>query len=268
MAGAEFGPTGGHWPSRTPRPSDHFDMTLETGCTWGEISKAIESACAQAPGGNARVLVRPGTLPGYGAGSTKKPVLSIVGRTGRRSRVLVMPRDGIGTVQFSESIRLDRVSGVAFVGFWTYPFSVVFTGGNDMAWACSKGCTFNVSTNETAPISNLELVECVTPESRLSESDAWAVRTGGSAADSISVVGSYIASYHKPASSPAHLDTLQLSGSQPINGVTIKDSVIFGSTNSAFIPTTLAANVLFDHSLVVSGSRLLQRYPVLPGAKR
>ena len=39
-----------------------------------------------------------------------------------------MPRDGSASVTFDASIRLDRVMGVSFVGFWTFPNSLVLTG--------------------------------------------------------------------------------------------------------------------------------------------
>lgn len=262
-----FGPDGSHWPSRTPRPTDTFDRTIECDCTWAAITNAIASLRTVAPNGNVRILVRPGRLAGNGAGSSSKPVLQGIGQTGRGRRILIMPRDGSASVTFDASIRLDRVMGVSFVGFWTFPNSLVLTGVSDFAWAWSKGRAFNISSNETGAVSNVEFVECVTPESQLTESDAWATRTAGSTVTDLSIIGCYMASMYKPSGSSAHLDTYQLSGTHALRNVIMKDTVIFASTNAAFIPTELASGVRFEHSLVVAGSRMLQRYPLPEGAK-
>lgn len=261
-----FGPDGSHWPSRTPRPTDAFDKTIECDCNWTAIANAVASLRTVAPNGNVRILVRPGRLAGNGAGSSSKPVLQGVGQTGRGRRILIMPRDGSASVSFDASIRLDRVMGVSFVGFWTFPGSLVLTGVSDFAWAWSKGRAFNISSNETAAVSGVEFVECVTPESQLTESDAWATRTAGSTVTDLSITGCYIASMYKPSGSSAHLDTYQLSGTHALRNVVMKDTVIFASTNAAFIPTELASGVRFEHCLVVAGSRMLQRYPLPTGA--
>ncbi|MDQ1084634.1 MULTISPECIES: hypothetical protein [Microbacterium] len=262
-----YGPDGSHWPSRTPRPTDTFVKTIECDCNWTAIGNAITSLKDVSKNDNVRILVRPGRLAGNGAGSSSRPVLERIGQTGRGRRILIMPRDGSQSITFDASIRMDRVSGVSFVGFWTFPSSLVLTGVSDFAWAWSKGRAFNVSTNSTAAVSDVEFVECVTPESQLTESDAWAFRTAGSTVTNLSVVGCYIASMYKPEGSTAHLDTLQLSGSHSLKNVVMEDTVIFASTNAAFIPTELATGVRFDHSLLVAGASMLKRYPLPAGSK-
>ena len=82
LSTAEFGPTGRHWPSRTPALTDTFDFTIEVNATWAAIADGIKQAIAKAPKGKTRVLVKPGVLPGFGAGSSKTPVLKNVGKTG------------------------------------------------------------------------------------------------------------------------------------------------------------------------------------------
>lgn len=262
-----FGPDGSHWPSRTPRPTDTFVKTIECDCTWSAIASAITSLKDVSKNDNVRILVRPGRLSGNGAGSSARPVLERIGQTGRGRRILIMPRDGSQSIAVDASLRMDRVSGVSFVGFWTFPYSLVLTGVSDFSWAWSKGRAFNVSTNDLAAVSDVEFVECVTPESQLTESDAWATRTAGSTVTNLSLLGCYIASMYKPSSSTAHLDTLQLSGTHPLKNVVMKDSVIFASTNAGFIPTEIASGVRFEHSLVVAGATMLKRYPLPSGAK-
>lgn len=266
LSSAEFGPTGQHWPSRTPLLTDTFDVTIEVNATWTAIADGIKQAIARAPKGKTRVLVKPGVLPGNGAGSSKTPVLKNVGKTGLTHRVLVTPRDGVGTVTFSDSIRLELVAGVSFMGFWLFPNSMVVSAVQDMAWGWSKGQAFNISSNSAAPTKDVEFVECVTPDARLIDADTWAFRTGGQPYQNLSVIGCYLAPSYKAAGSSAHCDTFQMSGDDPKNGLLIRDSVVFSSTNAGFIPSGGADGILFDHSLMVGGDRMLLRYPLPPGA--
>lgn len=265
-AGDLFGPTGHHWPSRTPRPYDAFDASVECECSWEAIAESITAVDAAAPDGTARVLVRPGTLPGGGAGSTSEAVLEKIGREGRASRVLVIPRDGVGSVTMDGSIRIDAVIGVAFAGFWSFPRSVVLTSTRDFAWAWSKGQAFNITSGASGPSDDVEFVECVTPEASSSDSDTWAFRTADNPYSNLSVRGCYLAPTYKPDDSSAHCDTLQLSGNADKEGLLLEDTVLFASTNAGFIPSAGATGVVFDHSLLVGGDRMLERYPLPDGA--
>lgn len=265
---AAFGPTGAHWPTRTPLKTDTFEFSIDVDPTWKAIADGIAKANAAGATKNAVVRVRPGTLPGNGAGSSSTPMLANIGKTGRTTRVLVVPRDGVGTVKLAASMRLDRVRGVAFVGIWAYPYSIVFSAVQDFAWAWSKGQAFNISANSSEPTKDVELVECVSPDGRLTEGDVWAFRTAGQTMTGVSVVGCYIAPSFKPAGSEAHCDTLQFSGTHAVQGAVIKDSVIFASTNAAVIPFDRAVDIGFQHSLVVGGDRMLQRFPLPDGANQ
>ncbi len=268
IAPSAYGPNGQHWPSRTPLRTDAFKFAIEVDPTWKAIGDAVTKANAAGAGATAVIRVRPGVLPGNGAGSSAAPVLSNIGKAGRKTRVLVVPRDGAGTVTLSNSIRLERVRGVSFVGFWTYPYSVVLSAPQDFAWAWSKGQAFNISANSTEPTKDVELVECVTPDGRLTEGDVWGFRTAGQVMEGVSVIGCYLAPSFKPAGSNAHCDTLQFSGTHPVSGALIKDSVIFASTNSAVIPFDRAVDITFDRSLIVGSDRMLQRFPVPEGANQ
>ncbi len=78
--------------------------------------------------------------------------------------------------------------------------------------------------------------------------------------------GCYLAPTYKPDDSSAHCDTLQLSGNSDKEGLLIEDTVLFASTNAGFIPSAGATGVVFDHSLLVGGDRMLERYPLPDGA--
>lgn len=265
-SGDVFGPTGQRWPSRTPRAYDAFDASVECDCTWEAIAAAIVAVDRAAPDGSARVLVRPGTLSGNGAGSTSEPVLSQVGRDGRASRVLVIPRDGTESVTIDSSLRMDAVVGVAFAGFWTFPKSIVLTSTRDFAWAWSKGQAFNITSGDSGPTEGTEFVECVTPAAAAGDADTWAFRTGSNAFRDIAVRGCYLAPTYKGEDSSAHCDTLQLSGNADMDGLLVEGTVLFSSTNAGFIPTADASGIVFDHTLLVGGDRMLERYPLPDGA--
>lgn len=265
-AGDVFGPTGHTWPTRTPRAYDAFDASIECECTWEAIAAAITAVDVAAPDGSARVLVRPGVLPGNGAGSTSEPVLADVGREGRASRVLVIPRDGTESVTIDGSLRLDAVVGVAFAGFSTFPKSLVLTSTRDVAWAWSKGQAFNITSGDSGPTENTEFVECVTPDAVSGDADTWAFRTGSNPFRDISVRGCYIAPTYKEDGSSSHCDTLQLSGNADKEGLLLEGTVLFSSTNAGFIPAAEARDIVFDRSLLVGGDRMLERYPLPDGA--
>lgn len=265
-AGDVFGPTGHRWPSRTPHAYDAFDASVECDCSWEAIAAAIVAVDEAAPDGSARVLVRPGNLRGGGAGSTSEPVLADIGREGRASRVLVIPRDGVESVKIEGSLRLNALVGVAFAGFWTFPESLVLTSTRDFAWAWSKGQAFNISSGDSGPSESTELVECVTPEAAEGDADTWAFRTGANPYRDIAVRGCYLAPTYKAEDSESHCDTLQLSGDADKEGLLIEGTVLFSSTNAGFIPTAEAKDIVFDRSLLVGGDRMLERYPLPRGA--
>lgn len=262
----EYGPTGAHWPARTPQPGEKLNLSIEVDCSWSAIASAITTAVAKQPKGKVAILVRPGILPGFGAGSTAKPVLKGVGAKGRPYRILVTPRDGAGTVTHSDSLRLELVSGVSFVGFWPFPNSVVISACTDVSWAWSKVQALNITANSSAPTDGIDLVECVTPQAQLKDSDTWGFRTVDQSMTNISMIGCYVSPSYKAAASSAHCDSLQLSGSLPVTGLTIQDTVIFASTNAGVIPSGGSTGILFDHSLVVGGDKMLLRYPLPDGA--
>ncbi len=98
-AGAIFGPDGSHWPSRTPRVDDTFAAVVEVPPDWTAIARAISDAVSRHPMGKVKIAVTPGAMPtGGGAGSSAPGVLHGLGNAGRDWRILVVPRDGWGTV--------------------------------------------------------------------------------------------------------------------------------------------------------------------------
>lgn len=263
-----FGPNGTHWPSGTPWFTGDVDVEVESACSWPAIAAAITDAIATAePDATVRILVAPGTLPGFGAGSGSPAALQDVGDIERTTRVLVYPRDGYGTVTVTESWRWLRVYGVAFAG-------IVTTGG-----FLASGCTgsafarmrvdtaYNVyGVDGVDSTENVELVEVVVPNSQLRDEDVSSLRTpsaGRGALRYITRVGCYTAPGYKKKGSNAHTDTVQLSGQNDnyYGDFTSIDCIDFASTNTA-MQIGSAPNVRYQHCLVVGGEVGKDVYPL------
>ncbi|NQX27232.1 hypothetical protein HQQ81_07685 [Microbacteriaceae bacterium VKM Ac-2854] len=263
-----FGPNGTHWPSGTPWLSGDVDLEVEVACGWDAIKAAIADAAKTAdPAASVRILVAPGTLPGYGAGSGSPAVLQDVGDVERSTRILVYPRDGYGTVTVSESWRWLRVYGVSFAG--------VITTGGFLASGCT-GSAFARMRVDTAynvygvdgvdSTENIELVEIVVPNSQLRDEDVSSFRTpsqGRGALRYISRIGCYTAPGYKKKGSNAHTDTVQLSGQNDnyYGDFSSVDCIDFASTNTA-LQIGSAPNVSYRHCLVVGGDVGKSVYPL------
>lgn len=231
-----FGPTGRHWPAQTPRPTDTFDQTVTVPANWDAIATAIRNA----PAGKVAILVEPGTLPaGHGANSSDRGVLEDLGSASRATRILVMPRDGFGSVKGSGSITQGDTSGYAFVGvngvslvgFDFGEQTVTFRNSQNSAFAWSTFGLLNV-VGSKGSVDRFQLVEIVAADVDDFEGDRAAFRTGsGASISNVDIIGSYFAPVYKRSGSDAHSDTLQFSGSGPISGINIVDSVLFQSSS-------------------------------------
>ena len=99
-----FGPNGTHWPSLVPTPfmyDDNVANTIVVDPNWNAIKNAINSLSDAQVAAGALILVKPGTLPGNGAGSGSVPMLQDIGSLTWNQRVTVAPRDGYGTVNIT-----------------------------------------------------------------------------------------------------------------------------------------------------------------------
>lgn len=280
--GTFAGPSGKHYPPRTPKRGQA--PQVEVDCTWAAIAKAAN----EQPDGTV-VLVRPGSLVGNGAGATKKPVISGVGKLGRTQRILITPRDGADSIKFTgDSPRLDSIKGVTFLGFnpqaWGQNglegFGVVITGATqDFAWSYSKTKFFNwTASGAAAQIRDVQFVEVVSPSPQVYDNDrsAWRIADGGSIQE-VDVVGCYYASSFNsipiPGQPAAHTDTLQFSGAGLFKGIRFTDTVLAGSTNAVLITTSPVASgggtydVTLENVVLIGGKDVLLRSPQPPTAE-
>lgn len=260
-----FGPNGGHWPSNTPALSDAFVYDVEVDPTWTAISAAIAAAPAS---GNARVRVRPGTLPvGSGNGSTSRPALA-AGFASRSSKVLVVPRDGWGTVVGNPASTFASgysftLSNVALLGFDFSAQGVVLRSCSNAAIGWSTFGILNVTAN-AVDVSGLELVECVLPDQAAYEGDRMALRlANGYSIAGMTMSGCYVAPSYRAAASTVHTDTLQISrtGTGRVRGLTMIDSAFFQSSSQA-LQFEFTDAVTIRHTALIGGLRGTGRYPL------
>jgi len=260
-----FGPTGEHWPALTPKPSDAFEQVVNVPADWDAIAAAIRNA----PAGNVKILVDPGVLPaGHGGNSSDRGVLADLGAADRSSRILVMPRDGYGTVTGTGTIAQGddlgyafvNVNGVSLVGFDFGDQTVTFRNAQNSSFAWSTFGLLNV-VGSKGSVEDFQLVEVVASDVADFDGDRAAFRTGaGSSITDVDVIGSYFAPVYKRAGSSAHSDTLQFSGSGPITGIDIVDSVFFHSSSQIIMAEQLS-DLRLDNSLLLA-DKGVTRYPI------
>ena len=262
-----YGPSGTNWPSNTPTLTSNFVYDVEVAPTWSAIQTALNNAPSS---GNAIIRVQPGVLPaGNGAGSTNAAVLSN-NNTTRTSKILIVPRDGYGTVSGNGTGNGNGYSftlnDVALLGFNFRNQNVVVRGGNDAAYAWSSFGVMNVTANQ-ANSTNLEFIETVIPDMKAGDTDSSAVRVAnGYSINGLKFIGSYWAPTYKQAGSSAHTDSLQFSGTGNgvISNVVFSDSALFQSSNQGIQAGSLSS-ISFEDSVIIGGQRGTGRYPLASG---
>jgi hypothetical protein len=273
-ATASFGPNGTHWPDFTPLRADTFVYDVEVDATWTAIGTAITNAPAS---GNARIRVRPGTLPvGYGANSTDTGVLQGIGSATRTTRILITPRDGFGTVVGQGTIAAGDSQGYGFVnlgGITLHGFDfsgqvVNFRNCRNSALAWSTIGLGNVVANGSSGVDGFQMVEVVAATQLDAEIDRMAVRTGSSGGNTIvnlDFLGCYFAPVYKANGSSAHCDTLQFSGTGgSITKVLFKDTAFFQSSSQVIMCERLG-ELTIDNTAMIGGQRAISRYPIAGG---
>ncbi|WP_286795358.1 hypothetical protein [Microbacterium sp. UBA3394] len=270
-----FGPDGSHWPARTPWVHDAFDHVIEVAAEWSAISQAIITASSLPVDETVKIAVAPGTLStGPGWNSTDPNVLGrAAGAVGRSTRMLVVPRDGWGTVNGSGALAdadsggyaFVGLSGVAWMGFDFGGQGVMVRNSSDFAIGWGRFGRLNVTGNKTGSVSGVELVECVLPDVVDGDTDRMAFRVGDDRTiDGVAMRGCYVGPAYKPAGSGAHSDTLQTSGTGQVSNVSIADSILFSSSSAVFMTQRLSG-VALSHSAFVGGLRGTGRYPIATG---
>lgn len=280
-----YGPTGSRWPASTPKP-EQAARTITVDCSWDAIAAAVNGLSANSVASGVHIKVRPGDLPGFGARSTSRAVMSGIGDATWSRNVLITPRDGFGSVTVcatstavgaARGVRLDGLSRLSLVGFDGPLAQVTLTATRHLRLA--RGRFLYLSP--TVWHQDLHLTELVVGFGSSSRnpdsSDSFAARPLGSPppdlarADS-SILGLLIDGCHfRPAyrasGSTAHCDTLQFevssgkAGGRPIQGLMIRDTALFTSTGQGVIMSPETRDVVIDHVFAVGAAQTASFYP-------
>jgi hypothetical protein len=259
-----YGPNGTHYPADLVWPGDVAALEVEVDCSWPAISNAVRALTPAQRAAGAVVRVRPGTLVGAGAGSSKPAVLSNLGDLNGRGQVLVCPRDGYGTVRVDrQGIRIDNCHGLAIFGIDGPDVEAYVTNCSRLTigWGIWSGMSI---TRAGRDISLYEVVLGF----RRSEVDTFAVRpTAGVPMTNVRRYGCVFGPSVKPAGSSAHCDTIQLerTGSGEFGPFISVDCVDFGSSNAVVMAHDRLSLLQYEHSLILGGSLPWTIYPLKPG---
>ncbi|MBB6391205.1 hypothetical protein [Microbacterium thalassium] len=255
-----FGPNGTHWPAHTPWIGLVAPNVLEVDCTWPAIAAAIRSVSDEQAAEGVHIRVRPGTLPGDGAGSSADGMIDTAGSVSWAQNVLVSPRDGRGTVTITDSARLRSVHGVTFARIDGR--AMLLTNCSRSAWAQSTFArAFGMTSSYTTVTENCGAYEVVVRDPRVGGGDiSWYAAGDGCVLDSCVWEGCYSAPVFRASGNKSHDDTLQMYGSGWYRGLTVRDSTLFGSLNSALQiggvspsdPRSGEPFVTLDHSILTS----------------
>lgn len=266
-----LGPDGTHWPDDTPRPSSELP-TIEVDCRWDGIAAALARVDAAQAAAGLQIVVKPGTL----SDNRGRVLLEDVGSTDWERKVLVTPRDGWGSVTMVGQTRLRAVHGVTFARF-----NADFVGLIDCSqtnWAQSRLSQGLGVYSERSDTAQCNIYEAVMPSMKVDVQDPFAyVAAEGTSLSDSTWSGCYSAPIYRPLGSDSHLDTFQMYGKGFYRGLTLKDTVLFGSHNSglqlggthANDPNLATPFATIDSCLLVSqlvANRT--RYPAPVGAEQ
>ncbi len=249
---ASYGPNGTHWPEDTPWKNEVVPNMIEVDCTWAAIKTAIQSVTDSMAAAGTIIKVRPGSLGGNGGSAGSTPVLSLAGSKTRSRNILVMPRDGFGSVQITNSVRINQVYGVTFALLDARDVGVTRTGctNTHLAWCLvdasrTVGLKGEITENcNSYEVINLEVrVKDVDPHGSGSGYDNTDNTTGSAWLRNCHMTGCYGAPAYLPDPTDpfyagqdvgyGHNDTWQLYGSNMYYGFFFKDCSFWASPNCA-----------------------------------
>ncbi|OCG75769.1 hypothetical protein [Microbacterium sediminis] len=258
-----YGPNGTHFPPELPWPGAVAASDIEVECDWVQIARRIQALTPQQVEAGVIIRVAPGTLPGAGSGSSSRAVLAGVGNQEWPRNVLIVPRDGFGSVRIADiGARFDQCTRLSLFGFVSGGgFTLTRCVSMQIGW--SRFDTANV-TRGGRGIGFYELVVGF----RRSDADTAAIRpTETFEMTDIVRYGCAFGPTVKPGGSGAHCDTLQLegTGTGPFGPLLSVDCVDYGSSNAVFVLHTRVTRAEFQHCLVLGDGLPWQLFPLQPG---
>lgn len=263
---SSYGPNGTHFPQELPWPGDLAAVELTATCDWDDIARQIHNLSADQVALGVVVRVEPGSLPGGGSTSSAPPVLENIGDETWTRNVLIVPRDGFGSVTLAlPGARFEQCARLSFFGFES-PAGFVLTHcvGLQMGW--SRFDTANITRGGR----DLAYYELVAGFRRDPEDTASARPTETFEMTNISRHGCAFGPSVKPDRDSAHCDTIQLegTGAGPFGPFISVDCVDYGSSNAAILLHDRLSRAEFRHCMVLAGELSWQVYPLQDGDYR
>jgi hypothetical protein len=272
------GPSDEYYPFRTPTIAEAHLFDSDHKKIVPFDAKAIEDAANsftdQQVNEGAVVFIEAGNVAGSGAESKSTPFLKNIGKKGRSRKILITPFGKWGSCTFSDNVKIQSCYGIAFGGF-------NFTNNDGsgrrqgfLAQDCTESSIFNMAslayvagqTIDNIPSWDVEFINIVISQSYVkydinNNADIAVFRTVSNApVNGVRLLGCYFAPSFQENGSKAHTDTFQFSGDDAYSDIQIKNTVFFGSTNSA-AQVGAATRYNFVRSLIIGSEATCVSYP-------
>lgn len=258
-----FGANGTHFPSDLNWPGEVAALDIEVECGWEEIARGVRGLTAAEVARGVTIRVQPGTLPGGGGRSSSQAVLTRAGNQEWTRNVLIVPRDGFGSVLVaSEGIRLEQCARLSFFGFLSEgSFTLTRCVDMQVGWSRFSGA------GVTRGARNIGLYELVLGFRR-GQDDTMGFRpTEAFEMTGLQRHGCVFGPSVKVAEDSAHMDTVQLegTGAGSFGGYESTDCVDFGSSNSVYVLHDRLSYASFAHCMILGGQLPWTIFPLSPG---
>ncbi|WKK71328.1 hypothetical protein Q0F99_18085 [Rathayibacter oskolensis] len=174
--------------------------------------------------------------------------------------MLITARDGFRSVT-GGSWALRAVTGITLMRFDIASIDVKGATHASFAWLRVSENWVGLAASAGVPVRDVEFIEVVEPESSLKSSDSAQIKSlAPQVMSDVLIEGGYIApSYYVDApyggvnAARPHTDSLQIEGSGVTGQVTVRDTVVFSSNNSAVIIGGVK-HVAFEEAFIVGGA--------------
>jgi hypothetical protein len=260
---SSFGPNGTHYPTELPWLGQRAATELVADCDWIDIAKKIQGLDAKKVAAGVIIRVRPGTLPGAGAKSSSRAVLTGIGNPSWTKNVVIAPLEGFGSVIIATAgIRIDQCARLSFFGLMGAATVTLTKCVNlQLGWSRFNALSLTRGGRE------IGLFELVLGFRQNAEDTVGVRPTDTFEMTNLTRQGCVFGPSVKPDGSTAHCDTIQLegTGSGPFGPITSVDCVDYGSSNAAELLDDGLSLADYRHCLILAGQLPWRIYPLRPG---
>jgi chitodextrinase len=280
-ASAIYGPSGTFYPRDTPNILTGTGYTIypAASCSWAAVNTVLRARTAAQIASGVVISIPPGNLA-----TDTSDVLDNYSNTGSK-RVLIVARDGWGSVTANEGTTYTNITGVVIMGI-KYSTCQVKGGKNfGLAWSSMEGNYFSMNSTSAGAIVNCTLDElCHARDTILKNNDTSQMQSSNSnSITGVVIQGCYygptwmkdgiydhgsgpLDSTKYPDGKFPHTDSLQFAGNPIASDITFRNTAIFASHTSGIISNGVT-NMKFEKCFLVGGGRVNVpgRHPFLPG---